>query len=511
MITTQMPPAYDGYRYMPAGISNGYYGGLMMYIRYGLSKTPSKIVVKQRNTRMVWIICPDREIVITRSEFTMNVETGFYPDQFDEALNLNLFYSDVSKDFDLNYIMQNYVEERNENHRAREFGNPDPLGKPDRVTIVSDSGGFQIATEKTDFISPIDLGNWYNKNTDIGMTIDIPITVDLPEKEVRELAEIQVRNTKLATSVMDDQTELIQITHGKSLESRRAYREVVETANPELNRIAYGGFGSFSPVAGAELLMDATYSGKRYSQYHLLGITSSSMLPLLAYVSNYGDNAPHLTSDSTSHLQAGISKGYYMNSRPGFLRATGIGMNARQHNTFSTLACSCPICSRVKYTDVLGVLSGRTITPLLFLHNIYQTNEYTKVIQSASKGLNTDEFMEFVKGTHATHSPSKQKNLISSLDFVRRSVDGSLKKAQKHHKESLKNTNNSRHSASNLGGGLFGGGDNEQNISYENKLERLSKLKDLFTTNLDRIEAGESVKGLSGTGKSKNRGGTQGT
>jgi hypothetical protein len=147
------------YQFMPAACYYPKHGGLGVYVRYKNKKSNS-IIVKEYRSNYIWVDCPDREIVMVSDHNKMQ---SFIPMDcnYDEYFDLN--YMNESNNDDIDLLMFNHLQ--HENHfspEIRRVGVNPQTGK--KITYVADSGGFQLMTEKVQFIDPYKLGEWYSKN-----------------------------------------------------------------------------------------------------------------------------------------------------------------------------------------------------------------------------------------------------------------------------------------------------------------------------------------------------------
>ncbi|SBV38183.1 hypothetical protein BN7874_014 [Phage NCTB] len=438
-------PMHDGYRYIPAAVTLDQYN-ISIYIRYRKSKYPNDIIIKQRTLSYTWLICPDRELVIVGHSF---MDTAFHPNDFDECIHFDMFNQEHVHQLGLNYVMNNFYHDSNDRSAAesRAKGNMYPHRDDRRVTVVGDSGGFQYVSGQAEYVNPKELGQWYAKNVDAGMQLDIPLTITLPKKEFKQFAQLQNRTTDMILANTSSHVELFNVIHGKSLDQRKLYREIVESKHGNMNRMALGGMRSHGPLGMADILTDICYSGKRYGQYHLLGLTSSVVFPVLIAMSSMGDNPPHITSDSASHKLAAKSRNLYRQYEMGKLRAFDIGekiysipgIKNRSFNGFTNreLDCTCPVCSALKYADILTLLTGQHIVTLTSIHNMYETSKYVKLVREIFENESYEDYVQFIKSSHATNRSTDSKDLVQALDFLLEFHEKGIDKARAKHRANI--------------------------------------------------------------------------
>jgi len=166
--------------------------------------------------------------------------------------------------------------------------------------------------------------------------------------------------------------------------------------------------------------MDSIYStinsGIRYKQYHILGVFLAPYMPLLVKIANTG-SMPHITSDSTSHIQSAANRAYHFQfDITSTSKRLPIGSRATLPNTNRVLPCQCPVCKVLKYTDVLGFGIGRFTTELLALHNALEMTRYTDQLQEACETLTHEEYKNMALTQLKGHP--QMKEIRQCFDFV---------------------------------------------------------------------------------------------
>ena len=411
-----------GYSFVVAGSLQRNFGGYYLYIKYKAGP-PNKISVKQWTMEYVWFICPDREIVIVRNGASPD---AFYPygDSFHECVDLNIFNDSVAKGLEFEYHMTNYSHNPQAvNVRSTLRTHPDS-----RVQALSDSGGLQLVSrkDKSLVIDPRKLIDFYNKNVDAGMTLDIPLSMADSSVTMRA-ARLQKANSELMLKLSTG-PELLNIVHGHTEYERAKYREIVEDSR--IPRMALGGVQFNSMLSAMSIIYSALGGDLKYTQYHVLGVFLSTYLPLLVKIANSGENPPHITSDSTSHIQSAANRAYHFQFDVNSIsRRLPIGSRADIPNTNRRLPCQCKICRSLKYTDILGFADGRHVTELLALHNAQEMSRYTKQLQEACEQLSGKEYNDFALKALTNHSQLKE--FKTSLDFIEVASTSGIEKARK--------------------------------------------------------------------------------
>lgn len=488
---------YPGFSYVPAAICLDQYN-LALYIRYRSGRKSNHMRVRQKTASMIWIECPDRDIVVSSHAFDAH---AFHPGDFDRCFHFDMFNQGTVHELGLNYVMPNFVHDQTDRARAdsRSNGNIYPVGDPRRVTVIGDSGGFQYVSGKADWINPVDLAKWYNANVDAGMQLDIPLTLNLEKSTIDNFAALQNRNTKIIRANLDPHVDLVNVIHGKTPDQRFYYRDKIEAENGDLKRLALGGMATFGPLGIADTVTRMVDSGKKYSQYHLLGITSSNIFPVMIAMGEMGWG-PHITSDSATHKISAKSRKQYMQFELGKLRTYDIGTKAlavqgskghlrpivNRHFT-----CNCIVCSSLKYVDTLGVLNGPFTMSLLSIHNMIQTQRYVDMIKEVIQSEGLDRFIMFLRQSHATHTPKGNQDLINAIEYLRMYHNDSPKEAQYKYKQKLQRSYELY--AEIPDDSMWGGSTGVGGKKKSEEIKRITKILDTSNKNLDRLEAGEQV------------------
>ena len=411
---------FKGYSFVAAANLFQNYGGLVIYIRYKKTRA-ADITIKDVNKNYIWYDCPDREIVLVRNAYE---EGAFYPNEsFDECIDLNTFRDELGAGIGIDYFMTNFT------HNNSEPIHRDALPEAKKkVQILSDSGGLQLAREVAGLIHPKGLVEFYNQNVDAGMVLDLPLWVK-DDKLAKRAALLQRKNNEVMLKHSRKGLELINIFHGGSLEDRQKYRDIVE--DKRIPRVAIGGLLLQKPLTGVNTIYEIIEGGSyRYKQYHALGVFDMSYLALLVKIANTGDNPPHITSDSTSHIQASLNNVYHIQmneqhimSRQAYGTKAGSVSNPALH-----LNCSCPVCNSLKYRDLFAFGHNR-FNGFLAMHNAIQMARYTRSLQEACRHLSPAEFNKYVMVQ--LKNIKNKHDVKQALDYIDVVAKYGLKEAQK--------------------------------------------------------------------------------
>lgn len=419
------PPS--GYSFVAAGALYRSFGGLCVYVKHKGGPT-GKITIKDGTDTWVHIVCPDRELVIVRNTQYAAAHVP-YGESFDECIDFSLFNDDVCKAMGLDYVMTNYAHSADyEHNRLRARTRPE-----DRINLLSDSGGLQLVRNTTTIIHPADLATFYNNNVDAGMALDIPMATSTDDALLRKAAHLQRANSDIMKSISKG-FEIINIFHGHSIKSRAEFRSIVE--DPEIPRCAIGDVYNEGLITAMNSIITTCVEGQRYKQYHVLGTFVASMIPLLVKIGNYGDNPPHITSDSTSHIQSAANKSYHHQFDIFHIsKRIAIGTREAVPNTLRILPCHCPVCKTLKYMDILGFGPGRFTTELLAIHNACEMSRYARMLQEACRTMTSREYMALV--SRQLKGNQKLPEVKLAMEFIEIAADHGLKAARRKYHTSL--------------------------------------------------------------------------
>lgn len=287
-------------------------------------------------------------------------------------------------------------------------------------TIVADSGGFQLARGVVDFLSPLEIVNCHNKSCDAGMTLDIPMAHTLQKHFLERAAKVNLKNNKIFEKHKRKSLELINIFHGGTFYSRDKYREVVE--DDSYDRVALGGVKTLELTPLVLQIIQAVTKGKKYKQYHVLGVSGLERWILLSYL-GHKNIATQITSDSSSHIQSGINVQYFEPHQ--LVSINSIGDTARSSNIFRQLHCSCPACSLVKYVKPVGDQSFSLGNKMTVSHNLFMTKSYVDEIWELTK-LPKKEILSSLRHIF---KPAKLETISRAMSAVDVALQDSVEKS----------------------------------------------------------------------------------
>lgn len=381
-----------GYHFVPAAMEYYTHGGLAAYVRYKRYQD-KPILIRHRSANRLLVECPDRDILLLKDQ---HHEWPYKPTPgvWDEYVPFSVFPSGSPVDADVGFFMLNYTDYINSktspmlrNGRAR---------LPHEPYVISDSGGFQLMMGRLEWIDPLEAVKWYNKNVDLAMVLDIPTGGVWDKKDFLTVAKAQAHNTDIMMRNKVDSLELINIFHGHDMEWIREFRAVVE--RPDVDRLAVGGAYFGTLMATLSNVFSVICETSSYKHHHVLGVWNLlQLIPIMRFASK--GIVPLVTSDASTAVQNANAKQYaYFPAidEKWQLRKIGLGSPTTHANHNLTLPCHCPVCSTLKYTDVLSVLPGGLVTHTLVFHNVYQMNNYIKSMYPLIAELSVKEITDLM-------------------------------------------------------------------------------------------------------------------
>lgn len=409
------------YQFVPAAAAWYPAGGLAIYVKY--TKNPNRVELVKGTKRYCWLKCPDRDLFITNSD---HVDGYPYPADgtYDECNTFNFFHEESLQEAGCNFFMVNYVAEMGK----EKFSHNNIINDQNKVKIISDSGGFQISGAMYEYIDPVKLTEWYNKNCNLGMVLDIPGYLH-DEKTVRRAAAVQNQNTLEMIKHKRSDLEIINIIHGSTQKERDIFREVCERS--DIDRVALGGHMNKTIMESVDSLLEAITMNKKYKHYHVLGISNNLQLILYNYLATRGVTKL-ITSDSSAHLKNAVNRRYleYRNLE----RSTyfvNLDTVSYVPSVYNNLACSCGVCKSLKYTDVLMCIPQIMFTYLVAHHNMVIRLRYIEAMYEFMQHSTLKEIKDLVKLQYGSTRNVNYPETIESLDFIDYALNHNLEKARK--------------------------------------------------------------------------------
>jgi hypothetical protein len=402
--------------FYPGAMFYNDHGGMGVYVRHHANKRDIEPTVVDRTPLSVEIHGPHRDVMIVQ-------DMNRYPSsrQLDSSWEEYIDWSPFgrpAKAYGVDRIMVNMPQHLNKMYASH--------GLTPHVRIQSDSGGFQLINNKIDYLDPMDVINWYNKNVHEGMVLDIPIPFADFEMGKRG-ALIQKHNTEILVNNAREDLEFLNIIHGANYETYARYHDIVQ--RDDLDMLSIASIYRSEIVKSIHTLAKIINHGKRYKQYHLLGIYNIAMVaPLIWFAQKMGVN---ISTDASTHVKSGINRMFHSQHLPTSpVSRLIIGNNGGvppSRNNFTP--CSCPVCTNVKYMDILAYVPGSTATFALVLHNMFETIRYVDMMCDAAKTLNSNQYIELMKKQLGNHSTKESS--VKAIRLIDEIVEHGIAKAEK--------------------------------------------------------------------------------
>lgn len=419
------------YQFINAAFNWKSFAGMGIYVRYKAG--PNKITVRRFEGQVVLIDCPDRQLLMVKDA---NAENGTVPwsigaCSFDEYVDLNMWEPHVAKAFGIQSFMTNYL------YTEQSFcPNNRIMGRPkDAPLVVTDSGGFQMVMQKVEYINPLHLVDHYNRNVDIGVVLDVPTMGIVDDKTQKRAGKVQALNTDLMMKNKRADLQLMNVMHGHNEEQRITFREIVE--RPDITKVCIGGSPDATITSSTDMIAWYMLTGQKYDQYHALGVYQPpSMLPL-ARLANIPQFEGLVTSDASTALQSANHKMYHKQQEQfGPMCRIMLGDKNNVPSTMSFLPCQCPVCATIKYADVLAVLDSGMIRHMLFLHNVWEIQRFSHVVNDMARETSEKEYRLFTKAV-LKNSTDRLKATLQAIDYVEVVGKSGLEEARRRFKASI--------------------------------------------------------------------------
>lgn len=400
----------NNYEYVGAGLFPISHGGIAIYVKH--TTNPPEIRMMEQSTRHAVIRCPDRTLYLVGEE---HYQARFPIDfSFDEVVYPAPFWPRTGANTGTTNYMMNYVQHIGKEHNSANARLHGRLPEHNQ-TLIADSGGFQIQSERFDFISPHKLVDWYNRNVDLGMVLDFPSGGMWWPGLLDKMAAAQNACTDILLKNKRPDLELLNIFHGETFEDVQNFRSIVE--RPEIDRLAIGGTYYASILHSIHYTAQIMMTGKKYKHYHMLGVSNIRQLYLVMRMASQGV-AEYITSDSSTFLQEALNKGYYVWPEVAApMRYYKIGDKTNRPNSGKILPCSCPVCSALKYSDIFSVFSGNVITFLHMYHNLFAFESMIRGMYDIIRDSSVKELKQLMRRQFSTRSAHLQE-VLSGLDYV---------------------------------------------------------------------------------------------
>lgn len=424
------------YEFIPAAMYPLDHAGLGAYVKYGrpAGLLGDQIQVVESSGWHVWMRTPDRELLLVRDGYK-HLQIRPLDAGFDEYISFSPFHI-TNQDMQSKWYMINYFQHMSKGPIA-DFNlvEKHPL-RQRQARFLADSGGFQIATGKAEFINPVNIANWYHHNVDVGIALDIPISNANPF--FIEAAQVQKINTNMMFTALAEHgsaVEIMNVYHGRTVDSNKRYHDVVY--DPRSRRLCLAGIYFGTVVNAVDMLWRLIdYTKGLYDHYHILGVYNLLLLPALIYMA-HAKQLPLLTSDASTHIMSANMRMYHMQRTPEHpverlvIGTKGEKQSKQVLSAYKTLACNCPVCRTLKYYDIFSTLSGATPTFLMAMHNMNEILRYSHMMSEMARQLPFADYRKLVELQLANHSKHNRQESLHALDYINEAATNGTQAARK--------------------------------------------------------------------------------
>ena len=432
------------YRFCPAAIYPKTHCSSGIYVKYhAFNDKPVKL--KLYTSNYTWIDCPDRELLIV-NDAAHTSSCRPLNENFDEFIALSPLHL-TARDMGLKWGMINYIQNLNESQNHNFMDVYSHLTKEQRsFNILSDSGGFQLGRGNISFVNPEHLAQFYHKNADVGMSLDLPIGNKGDRTLLAPSAEIQKQNNRIMLKTFkaaNSKTRLMNVVHGLSYEEQQAYHATV--FEPACKSFSMAGVYHSSILEAVQGVYKFCFNkdiAKQYNHIHLLGIFNNKLLPAVIYMAKmYNEQYGKMlfTSDVSTAIQQSLARTYLLISEPdepyhyqqfGLSHQLGHKPSRNLRSSFRTLSCCCPSCAAIKYTDVYTFFTGRALVDALTMHNTWTMNQYAEYLTQMVQQLDLKDYKELIRRQIGTRAKRDTLDALSFLDYAQ---SHGLKAAERHY------------------------------------------------------------------------------
>ena len=418
------------FRFCPAGLDTCQEAPSVLYCKYGSFGNEMKVLAQ--NPRMLQIQLPDR--ILTFAQDSDKISHYKHLD-WDECLPVSPFHR-VSNNIDYpDFAMINYVANYG---RFNKCAKSCKLGKdPNRLKLISDSGGFQMLVGRVTYIDPKNLANFYNENADIGIVLDIPLYNGVDNDTLVKFAKLQKKNTRRLMDNLDGSVELLNVCHGYEPDKYFKYLDIVE--EDEIGRLCIGGLNFMSSIVNSlsSFIRIVERYKSKYKHFHILGVYNPSILSCFIYLAETMFKDVLITSDASTALQSSRSGLLHLQrefNKPSERLIIGSKTNKLQHfNQFRQIPCCCPICRLVKYTDVFSFMLSNPVIRILTIHNILEINKVLMSLATMATQMSFDDYLNVLKSILKRHSG--YDITVTGFNYIKTVLEHGIDKADLKYKQ----------------------------------------------------------------------------
>lgn len=404
--STSRLPSDNLLRYMPCGYIPSFVDDSAAWVKY---KTQQEMhanpfpagqtggIVHYETRRELMLEYKDRFIFLTRGQIKFDSPRPLDMD-WDYYLPLTMLTHDGDDyPFDRFMVNPHSLTSRDKNYGLR-------LNSRRNMTtdqlICSDSTGFQLRSGQSDWVDPYAIIDFYNRNVDEGMALDIPCS-NLPDEVFDACARVQIMNGKVFKKYKRKDLRLGTIIHGVGIGQLKRFKQLIDEADPEWDFCALPSSMSLPALQQIDRLAYLLSNGYQYNQYHQLGmftLASTVLTARLAHKLHQAGRTVLFTADASTPVFMAKSRAFLSFTAPFeslsrlHVGGTTIGGHANAHKP---IACNCAFCKHLGYLDVYSRWEGSPAKYLLNRHNEIQFANWCSMVNDYARDLNDQDFKDF--------------------------------------------------------------------------------------------------------------------
>jgi hypothetical protein len=436
------------FRFMPCGYKPRDFDG-MVYVKYKHaskhSYDSSTSIISLDNNHIHYDM-PDRELLFTANGYSIGGDRPFNKplsgDNWHSAISMSVA-SSVADDLPFDrYMINPHAFTPNTEPKLRDKNN---VYTSDKV-IMSDSGGFQLGHGAMNFIHPGELSEFFMRNVDEGVVLDLPARQLGDSDILKHTAKIQNMNTKYMKNILPKSFRLSTVAHGLSLQKVDQFRQQIEDFDADFPIICISGTLRFNLLEGLHRILHIIESGAEYEQYHVLGVSNPPFYAALiraAYILKQKGINVLITADSSSPIAFSLKHTYY--SQPAFYNGLNpVRFGNKMSSNTDTPAAAYPnphrkFGSSDPFTQVIG---GYQDTLSLF--NITTTQSYimymnqmelVRYVNQMCLHANDLSYLEYKALVNEQYKSSNHRHILGvAIDYLNTYLEYDLKTAYEKYK-----------------------------------------------------------------------------
>lgn len=250
------------------------------------------------------------------------------------------------------------------------------------ITVLGDSGGYQIATGVLDWSDDLKehIFRWLENNSDIAMNLDIPTGYRLGNRKqfntFDECLEVSYDNFKYFNEKQSGKTQFLNVLQGdKERSITRWYNKVKDF---DFSGWALGQAAHLDQLMlkMAFLVEQGELEKKKNKYIHVLGISKISDFFILSYLqrvlNEMYDGRIQMSTDSSTPVRT-AAFGHYLlapNYKRGRFANLVFSNKDDGYEPDIKLPCTCIVCDNSTYEDI-QIFNSRSYGIISF-HNIFQ-------------------------------------------------------------------------------------------------------------------------------------------